>query len=186
MTEIGRSYGGALYALARDEQLSEQILRELELLRGAFAENEDFVRLLASPALPKKERVAILDESFAGSVHPYTLNFLKILTENGTIREFSSCVNEYRRQYHADHGILPVTAVTAIPLTETLRTRLCEKLAAVTGKKIELHERVESDVLGGIRLQTDGTMLDGTARKRLDDLRALLKRTVLSDTQEAP
>lgn len=183
MSEIGRNYGGALYLLACETQAEAQILRELELLQGSFSAEPDFVKLLALPALPKQERTAILDESFSGKLHPYTLNFLKLLTENGTIRAFPDCVGEFRRRYYADNGILPVTAVTAVPLTGALRDRLREKLAAITGKQIVLTERVDASVLGGVRLQTDGAMLEDTARARLDALRRHLTQTVLSEVQ---
>lgn len=181
MSEIGKNYGGALYQLACETQQTAEILQELELLCGVFSEEPDFVKLLALPSLPKKERTAILDDSFAERLHPYTLNLLKILTGNGTIRAFPDCVGEFRRRYHADNGILPVTAVTAVELTPELRARLCEKLAAVTGKQILLSERVDPTVLGGVRLQTDGAMLEDTARARLDGLRKHLKQAVLSD-----
>ena len=58
-----------------------------------------------------------------------------------------------------------------MPLDETARQRLAEKLAAVTGRQIDLTVTVEPELLGGIRLDMDGTRLDGTLRRRLDAIR---------------
>ena len=72
-----------------------------------------------------------------------------------------------------------MTAVTAIPLSEKQSTALTQKLSTVTGKTVQLHNRVDSAVLGGIRLDYHGIRLDDTIAHRLDALRAKLRDTVL-------
>ena len=179
MTDAAKNYGGALYELARDEGLSLQLLEQLNVLNDSFTAEPGFVKLMATPSIPKAERCQILDDSFRSKIHPYVLNFMKILTEKGYIREFASCCQVYRNRYNQDNGILPVTAVTAVPLADELKERLLHKLSQVTGKKIDLNCRVDPDTLGGVRLDFDGKQVDGTVRRRLDDIRAILKNTVL-------
>ena len=179
MTQTGNVYGEALYSLCREENLTKQVLSQLEALRQGFEAEPDFLRLLHSPSLSKEERCRILDESFRELVHPYVLNFLKILTEKGYIRHFSDCCQAFRTQYNQDNGILPVTAVSALPLTEDQSARLRDKLTSVTGKTIELTNRVDPAVLGGLRLDYDGKRLDDTLSHRLDSIRNLLSKTVL-------
>ena len=179
MTQVGNVYGEALYDLARSEGLDAQILEELNVLNASFCQEPDFLRLLAAPNVSKEERFQILDSSFKGKVHPYVLNFLKILTEKGYPRHFSDCYNAYREHYNANHGILPVRAVSAIALTQDQSARLCEKLEKLTGKTIELTNRVDPDVLGGIRLDYDGKRLDDTVSHRLEAIRSMLNTTVL-------
>jgi F-type H+-transporting ATPase subunit delta len=179
MTEAGSVYGLALYDLAKSEGLTEQILKELSVLRQSFEEEPDFLKLLHTPALSKQERCDILDASFRGKLQPYLLNFLKILTEKGYIHHFSHCCDAYRDQYNRDHGILPVTAVTAVPMTDAQQKRLKEKLEALTGKTVELHSRIDPSCLGGVRLDYDGKRVDDTVSHRLGSIAALLKNTVL-------
>ena len=179
MTEASNNYGGALYELARDEGLSMQILDEIAVLAESFSAEPGFIQLLSTPSIPKDERCGVLDRSFRGSIHPYVLNFLKILTERGYIREFSGCCQVYRQRYNADNGILPVTAVTAAPLENALRQKLTAKLSKITGKTIDLSCRVDPLALGGVRLDFDGKQVDGTVRHRLDEIRKILANTVL-------
>ena len=179
MTQVGNVYGEALYDLARSENLDSQILAEITSLKEGFSQEPDFRRLMATPNVPKEERCQILDDSFRGKVHPYVLNFLKILTEKGYSRHFSDCCVAYRNRYNQEHGILPVCAVTAVALTESQSARLCEKLQTITGKTIELTNRVEPGVLGGVRLDYDGKQLDDTVSHRLDSIRSMLNTTVL-------
>ena len=91
MTEIANVYGGALYDLAKDENLTVQLGDELNALDQAFAQEPAFVGLLSSASLTKPERVQVIEDSFRSNFHPYVLNFLKILTEKGYIRHFSGC-----------------------------------------------------------------------------------------------
>ena len=173
------TYAQALYSLAREEGLEKQILEELAVLEQAFAQEPSFLRLLSAPNLSKQERCGILDKSFRGRIQPYLLNFLKILTEKGYMRHFGDCCKAYRAQYNEDHGILTVTAVTAVALTGEQSDRLQTKLSKLTGKNVELICHVDPQVLGGVRLDYDGKRVDGTVKNRLDSIRALLKNTVL-------
>ena len=179
MTQIGTVYGGALYQLSAEENVCDEILAQLQVLDESFRENREFLTLMDSPALPKAERCDILQQSFGGKVHPYVLNFLKILTEEGHIRHFSACCAAYRSQYNEDHNILPVTAVSAVALSDGQMQRLTEKLGNMTGATIQLRNLVDPECLGGIRLDLEGKRLDDTVAHRLQEIRELLQKTVL-------
>ena len=79
MTDLAREYGEGLFELARDEQLLDVIGAQMNVLRDAFKENPEFIRLLESHALTKAERLDIADRTFRDQVHIYLLNFIKIL-----------------------------------------------------------------------------------------------------------
>ena len=179
MTGAGSVYGEALYDLAKAEGLPESILKQLSVLQESFAAEPDFLRLLAAPNLTKQERCAIVDESFRDKVHPYVLNFLKILTEKGYVRQFPDCAKAYREHYNVDHDIVSVTAVTAVALPQKQEEKLTQKLSRLTGKTVELTNRIDPTVLGGIRLDYSGKQLDDTVQHRLDAIRETLKNTVL-------
>ena len=179
MTEVATTYGQAMYDLARDEGLAKDLLDQLKALDESLSAEPGFVQLLSTPNIPKEERVRILDDSFRGKLHPYVLNFLKVLTEKGYMKHFSGCCQMYRQQYNKDNGIVPVVAYTAVPLSDELRRKLTAKLSTVTGKTIELDCRIDPETLGGVRLDFDGKQVDGTVRRRLEDIRGILKNTVL-------
>ena len=171
MTETAKMYGGSLYDLAAEEGLETRILGELDEVQQLLKQNPDYLRLLSTPSIPKKERCGLLDEALRDRVHLYVLNFLKILCEKGTLRELSGCARAYRIRYNQAHGILEATAISAVPLTEQQRAALHAKLESLTGKAIDLKTKVDAKVLGGIRLDIEGTELDGTVQNRLASLR---------------
>ena len=179
MIKIGSVYGEALYELAKEENLSADIGAQLKVLKASFQQEADFLKLLSTPSLTKAERCQILDDSFRGQVHPYLLNFMKILTEKGYMRYFSDCANAYMNRYNQDNGILPVTAVTAVALSAEQTEKLSAKLTKITGKHVELINRIDPSCLGGVRLDYDGQRLDDTVSHRMDTIRDMLKNTVL-------
>ena len=179
MTQVANTYGQALYDLAREENLGKTILEELLFLKDVFADAPEYSKLLSMPNVPKQERCAILDEAFRGKVNPYVLNFLKILTEKGYIRQFPDCCDAYRGFYNNDNGILVVKAVSAVALSDEQKQKLTAKLESNTGKKIDLQCSVDAASLGGLRLNYDGKQVDGTVKNRMDAISKLLKNTVL-------
>lgn len=179
MTQAAKIYGDALYELALSEGLTDKLLPELDAVQEIFARTPDYYRLLSAASLSKQERCGLLEEAFGGRIERYLLNFLKLLCENGRLRQLKACAQEYRLRYNEDNGILAATAVTAVPLTPALRQKLIDKLAQITGKKIDLQVKVDPDVLGGVRLETNGRQLDGTVRHSLEQLRRQLNETVL-------
>ena len=69
MTEIARMYGGSLYDLAAEEGLETRILDELDEAAKLIRDAPEYLRLLSTPSIPKKERCDLQDEAFRGQVH---------------------------------------------------------------------------------------------------------------------
>ena len=179
MTQTAQTYADALYELAKDEGLDDSILAQLVVVNQMLEENPDFVTLLTLPSVPKKERCGIAADAFQENMEPYLLNFLKMFIEKGTIGQMNGVLEQYEKRYNRDHGILAVTAVTAVPLSDSLREKLHQKLAQEMNKTVDLRVHVDPSILGGIRLEMDGKQLDGTVQTRLQELSQILRETVL-------
>ncbi len=173
MTAAEKEYGSALYALAAEEHCEEEALEGLALAAGAFSSQPEYRRLVQNPALPAAERLGLLDEAFGG-VHPYVLNFIKILCEKSALGLLDGCLAQYRALHYEAKGILPVEAVSAVPLTRDQLAALQKKLEGQTGMSVLLENRLDPGVLGGIKLRYSGRELDGTASGRLAALRRVL------------
>lgn len=171
MTDTAKRYGESFYGLALEESLDERILNELRAIQAIFAQEPDYLRLLSSPKLGKKEKGELLCEAFRDQVHLYTLNFLRILSDEGLLSEFNGCVEAFRGAYNREHGILEVTVTSAVALDEAKKEQLLRRLQEVTGKTVDLTERVNPSIIGGLRLEMDGKRYDGTVLRRLETLR---------------
>ena len=163
MTKTARLYGGSLYDLASEEKLTEEMLEQLDMVRALFKEEPSYI--------PKTERVGLIHTAFEGKIHVYLLNFLKLLCENGMLREFSDCCREFRTRYNEDQGIAEAVVTSAVPLTEEQKEALKARLEKISNKTIQLTLKVDPQVVGGIRAELEGRQLDGTLQERLSGLR---------------
>ena len=179
MTTATSLYGQSLYDLAAEEGLSEEILNQMETVDSIFKENPDYITLLLEPSIPRRERLDLLGEAFKDQLHPYLLNFLMILLENSLLRGYSACCRTYRSAYNKDHGIAEATVTSAIALSGAQADSLKAKLEEISGKTVLLRQKVDSGVLGGLRVEIEGKLLDGTVMGRLYDLRKKVSETVL-------
>ena len=174
MTELGRAYGGALYALAEDEQLENELLTKLDEVCKLLADNPNYVRLIKDKAIAKAERLTLLDGAFGGRIHPYLLNFMKLLCERGAFGEMPACRAEYVSCYNNKHGIIPAKVISAEPLSEAQTARLKEALERKTGKQVTLDIHVDVSLGGGLRVEMAGKCYDNTLESRMDHLRRAL------------
>ena len=173
MKSLSATYAHSLFSLAEEENILDEIFEELTVISGIFKENPDYVVLLDSPTVNSEERCSLIDEAFK-DFGEYVRNFLKILCEKKYIHIFGECVKEYEKQYNKKLGIEKVTAITAVPLSDTLREKLIKKLEKETGKKIKLELKVDKSILGGIILRTENSQTDASVRARLEDIRTQL------------
>ena len=174
MTELAREYGDGLYALTEEENLSKEVLEQLLSLKKLFREQPDFIRLLSNMSLSKEDRVKIIDQVLRGQVHPYLLNFLKILCERGALNEYEGCLSAFKTLYNQAHGIVEATVTTAVALDDEQRARLSKKLSAMTGKTVELIEKVDASLVGGVLLEMNGQRYDNTLKSRLKSIHSAM------------
>ena len=168
MNDIVREYAAGLFALAEEDGAGERILAETTALTPLIT--RDYRRLLSDPAVPKADRLRMVEEAFGGRVHPYLLNFIRLMTERGLAAEIPGCFREYGRLWREANNVLQVRAESASALTPEQRERLEERLGARTGQRVEVEYAVNPALLGGMRLFYDNRQLDDTIRRRLTDI----------------
>ena len=64
MTELAKRYGGSLYELAAEENLTDELLQQLRTAVNSIEAEPQYLRLLSTPSVPKRERCALLDKAF--------------------------------------------------------------------------------------------------------------------------
>lgn len=171
MTKAAELYGGSLYELAAEEGKAASMMEDLSGLEKIFRENPEYPGLLLEPSIARAERISLIDQAFKGQVETYVLNFLKILCEEGLIREFSGCVEAFRKRYYKDNNIAEASVISAVPLDQDRLAALKAKLEKISGRTIVLTEKVDPSVIGGIRIEMEGRLFDGTAASRIAAIR---------------
>ncbi|MBR4725955.1 MAG: ATP synthase F1 subunit delta [Lachnospiraceae bacterium] len=179
MTERAGIYGGSLYDLAAEENLTETIKDQLIGLKAIFRENPEYLRLLSEPAIKKAERLDLIDKSLGGSCEKYLINFIKLLCERGLLGEFEGCCDTFVKRYNTDHNIAEAVVTSAVQLNDSQLSALKAKLEARSGKTVTIAQKLDPKVLAGIRVELEGVQLDGTLSGRLSGIGRKLEEVVI-------
>ena len=179
MTQIARLYGGSMYELAAQEQLTDTVLEQMQVIRQLFRENPDYVRLLSEPSIPKEERADLLETAFGNEAERYLVNFLKLLCDRGILGDYAGCSEEYTRRNNADNNIATAVVTSAVALSDEQMAALKDKLEKISGKTVSLTQKKDPTVLAGLRVELEGKQLDGTVKSRLDGLSRKLNELII-------
>ncbi len=179
MTERAGIYGGSLYDLAAEEQLTESIKDQLLGLKAIFRENPEYLRLLGEPAIKRQERLDMIDKALSGSCEKYLTNFIKLLCERGLLGEFEGCCDTFVRRYNADHNIAEAVVTSAVKLTDAQLASLKGKLEAKSGKTVSLTQKLDPKVMAGIKVELEGVLLDGTLSGRISGIGKKIEEAVI-------
>ena len=178
MSDVSKEYGAALYQLAREEDVADQLLDETKTAEKILLDNPAYVALLSSPDLSKEERSAAVARAFADG-HRYLVNFLSMMVERGYSREITACFAEFRRLYREDHGIAVAKVTSARALSDSEKSKLVAALARRYGVTVEAEYKTDPALLGGMKVEISGNLLDGSVRRRLDGVKADLSDLTL-------
>jgi len=97
-----------------------------------------------------------------------------VVNRKGRLSSVRAIALAYRAALRDLRGWVDVRVRTAVPLTPELRARLTEVLAASTGRKPTLIEKVDPAVIGGLVVQVAGRKIDASVASRLHDLSTAL------------
>jgi F-type H+-transporting ATPase subunit delta len=170
--EIARRYAEALYA-ASDGRDADRMVEELADVGAALADVPRLRRWIEHPLVARSEKQSFLRVAFPAASES-TARTLALLVQNGRERLVRLVAEEFSAVCAEREGLVPISVATARPLDEEERRRLRERLEQTMGRPVRLDERVDPNLLAGVRLETQGRVLDGTARGTLERLRAAL------------
>ena len=176
MTEISKEYAEALFSLACEAGKEREMLLALEDALGAFEENPELMELLSSPGIPLSERIDTVERIFLGSMPEDGISFLQLLCEKRRIRSFPNCVKEYRQLLNQRDALVTAKVKSAVALTDAECAALKEKLEAISGNTVLLDCTVDPAILGGVVVELNGTVMDGSLRHRLREVKEVMNR----------
>ena len=173
---LARRYARALAETARPEGRLESVLEELERT-GAWLDDPELAAALASPALPPEARTSLLAQITASlELTELVRNFLGVLLQNKRLGLFQSVVRAYRRIVDDELGrVRALVRAPAEPSPESL-AEIGTSLEQAFGKKVLLAFEPEPALLGGLTVEVEGRVYDGSVLTQLQHLAQELAR----------
>lgn len=168
---VVRRYARALFDTAVQKGLVDEVEGDLKAVDGVIRQLPQLQRAFKSPAVSDIQKKALLRKAFEGRVGPLTMRLLELVVDRGREDVLKDLYPEFHLLANQRRNIQPVEVSAAIPLTDMEREALAKSLAARTGKTIDLRVRVEPELMGGLVVRMGDTILDGSIRTRLSQLK---------------
>lgn len=164
-------YAEALFRVVNAEGELERVEDELFRFGKILESNSKLKQALSDQALDRAQRSKVLEEILAGKVSPHTLGLLDFIVGQGRARQLPEILDELGDIAAAARNSVVAEVRSAVSLDDDQKSRLADALSKATGKSVELKVFVDPTVIGGISTTIGDTVIDGTVRRRLEQLR---------------
>jgi F-type H+-transporting ATPase subunit delta len=165
------AYADALFEVARAEGTLGDVEEELFRFAQALEVSDELREALSDAHTPAARRQQIVEDLLGGRALPITTALVSMVVGAGRARDLPAIVRQLVERSAAEANKEVAEVRSAIDLTPDQRTRLAQALNAATGKQVEVKVIVDPSVLGGIVAQVGDTVIDGSVRSRLDQLK---------------
>ena len=166
-----QGYAAAIFELARGEDVLEQVEGELFRVARALDGSDDLKNTLSDNRLPMQRKQSVIDDLLGGRAHSLTTAFVSFAVGLGRGGDLADIADEFTARSAAERNRAVAEVRSAIPLDGATIDRLARGLAARIGNQVEVRVVIDESILGGLVATVGDTVIDGSVRTRLEQLR---------------
>jgi F-type H+-transporting ATPase subunit delta len=175
---ISKRYGDAFIAYAKNTKSATHTIKEIKKIKQILGDNPQVIDFLANPQLGYADKCSFIERVFGG-LSEDTMTLFKLLLEKGRIINAAEIIDYIAANYYSDE-IQDVLLETARPLEAEQLDRIKEKLEHKLKRKLRLVAELDRSLLGGAKTTIGNIIIDGSVRRRLDDLKEELMAVKVS------
>lgn len=155
---------------AEIDEIEDELFRLARIVQGT----PDLRQALTDLEVPVENRVALLNELVSDKVQDATARLACYLMRAGRPRDITGAFNYLAELAARERGRRAAHVRAAVELSEDERNRLAAALGRIVRRPVELRVTLDPSVIGGIEVEVGDTVIDGTLRHRLEQLRETL------------
>ena len=167
-------YARGLFEIARAEGTIDEVEDELFRFARTYESSDQLRNALTDEQIPASKRQAIVEDLLGNKVTPTTTQLISMVVGSGRSRDLPAIVDKLVARASSAKNLELAEVRSAVPLTPDQETRLAAALANATGKEVNLKVVVDPAVLGGLVATVGDTVIDGTVRTRIEQLKSRL------------
>ncbi len=167
---VGRRYGKAIFALAKQENSLEQSAEQLRRL-AALVCDPAIEPVLRSPLLSAERRRQMTQTwTRALSLSDLITRFTGVLADHQRLNLLPAIAEYFQQLLDQELGRVRISIRSARPLDAAAQEQLVTAFAQLTGKQVLAAVRVDPDLLGGVLVELGTKVYDGSVRTQLERL----------------
>lgn len=169
----GRRYAQAIFALASEQNKLEQWSQDLATIVSVLGE-EEVQNFLQNPKTSRDSKLQFVTNMLSGRISPEAFNLARLLVQRERQSYIAGINEEFVRLWNQQRGIVEAEVTVAENLSPDEEKAIQQKLSAITGKTVTIRTRVDPGILGGLVARVGDTLIDGSVRTRLQNLKKQL------------
>ena len=169
--ELISGYAEALFTVVKTEGDLERVEDELYRFGKLLQSNNDLKQALSDLNVDLSQRVKVLEDILANKVSPHTLGLITFVVAQERGRQLSQILEELSELAAEARKSVVAEVRSATPLDDRQRKALAKALGEATGKKVEVKVLVDPSIIGGVVAKIGDTVIDGSVKRRLQQLR---------------
>jgi F-type H+-transporting ATPase subunit delta len=169
-------YAIALYAQADEQHDLDATVAQMEALGRLIDQSAAFRRFLESPLLDVNQaRTAVLAVLAEQNFGPLVQHFVGVVTNNRRLAALRQFVAAFAGLVARKRGVITAHVATAQPLTDVQREQLRARLIEAGYGRVNIDERIDPSLLGGMVLRIGARLYDTSLKSRLQRLQYAMK-----------
>lgn len=168
--KIAVRYAKALFDLAQEKNNLEAVKADVDLVMNTFLKSRDFEIVMQNPVIKNDKKQAIIRQVFQENLQQITIAFLCITISKGRGPILLEVLEEFIEMYKDFNNIITAYVKSPIKLDEASKNKIIELVGKRTKRKVELHEEIDSSLIGGFVIRFAHKQYDASIRKHLLDL----------------
>jgi F-type H+-transporting ATPase subunit delta len=167
-------YARALLSVSEETGQLEAVSQDVAVLQDLIENSREFFLFLKSPVVNTATKKRILAQLLEKKLGKAAFNFVNLLAAKGRESLLPQILIQFARLRDEKLGLIDVLVRSPRPLDADQSQNIARRLSRQTNKDVRLKERVEPELIGGIVLQFDDTVWDGSVKRQLELLRIRL------------
>ncbi len=167
-------YARALFEIARAEGTLDEVEDELFRFARSYEGSDSLRSALTDEQIPVAKRLAIVEDLLGGKATTTTTQLINMVVGAGRGRDLPAIIDRLVARASSAKNLEVAEVRSAVALTADQQTRLAAALANATGKQVNLKCVVDPSVIGGVVATVGDTIIDGSVRTRIDQLKSRL------------
>ncbi|MFH0771127.1 MAG: ATP synthase F1 subunit delta [Candidatus Omnitrophota bacterium] len=172
-----KRYAEAFFAFAKETIGSEKSFEELGSLTRVMAAEEEFKKFLENTEIPDSDKFDVIEKVFGEDLSREIKEFLKLLINKKRVTEIDYIADYVKILYYRERKVEKVFLSAARPLEENIISEIKTRLENKFQKKLELEVAIEPDLIAGIRAKIGNMVIDGSVKRKLQELKENLMET---------
>lgn len=171
---VDMRYALALFSVAKEDNQINKYQNEIKQINLLLTKNVELFELLKSEFLELKVRYDVVDKLFKIYSKP-VVNFLKILIQNHRLNSYQIIFQSFNTLCNQENNVLEGIIYSTEKLDNKKINEIEEALAKKNDVKVELTNRIDPSLIGGIKVVIDNHTYDYSIQNEINSLMSQLK-----------